>query len=468
MTTASPYPKVTVYIVNHNYGRYLDKAIRSVLDQTFEDFELLIIDNGSTDGSREIIEHYIQHDRILTIFQENIGLNRTNNVALDRSTGRYVMRLDADDYLHANALEILSGVLDSRADVGLVFPDYFLVDQDGHPLRMIQRHDFDEVTLLDQPAHGACTMIRRECLEALEGYDESYHCQDGWDLWVRFIQRFGVTNVNLPLFYYRQHGQSLTRNEERILSTRSQILEKTARTRSDGVDSVAVIPIRGPMIDPTSMALRPLAGKPLLEWTIDEALIARRISRVIVTSSDPDIQAHVQRRYGDRVIFFHRDWRLAMLDMPLDETLTQVFNEMPEEWRVFDAVTLLFIESPFRRARYIDAAVDAMDVFGSNHVIGVRHLAGTLLRHQGDGMLPISNTGIIHSESRELFKPAGDLFVVRRGQFFRDFSDDRHIGHVEVDEAASLRIISDWTWRMAELYANEIEEMTERQKVAGE
>ncbi|WP_418502600.1 glycosyltransferase family 2 protein, partial [Flagellimonas sp.] len=200
------FPTVTVYLVNHNYEKYVRQAIDSVLNQSFQDFELIIIDNGSTDGSGRIIEEYTSVDKVLTVFQENIGLNRTNNVAIEMATGRYIMRLDADDYLHPNALEILSGSLDRWTEAGLVFPNYFLVDDKSNMLDIIQRHDFNEVTLLDQPAHGACTMIRRECLEALNGYDESYHCQDGWDLWVRFIRRYGVRNVDLPLFYYRQHG----------------------------------------------------------------------------------------------------------------------------------------------------------------------------------------------------------------------------------------------------------------------
>ena len=368
----NPFPKVSVYIVNHNYGRYLEQAIESVLSQSLGDFELLIFDNGSTDGSAEIISGYARHEQIAAFCQDNIGLSRTNNLALRCARGQYVLRLDADDYLHHNALELLAGTLDRRPDVGLVFPDYFLVDANGKVLEVMQRHNFDQVTLLDQPAHGACTMIRRECLEALNGYDESYHCQDGWDLWVRFIRRYGVANLNLPLFYYRKHGNSLSDNEQRILATRSQILERATSGNGRKLQSLAIIPIRGPSIDPRSVALRPLAGKPVLEWTIDAALDARRISRVLVTSPDADVVEHVRSVYGDRVSVFNRDWELALPAKPLDATLTALFDDLPQEWRTFDAVTLLYVESPFRGARYIDAAIDVLDVFNCNRVMGVQ------------------------------------------------------------------------------------------------
>ena len=120
-------PLVTVYITNHNYGRYVEQAIQSVLRQTLRDFELIIIDDGSTDNSREIIERYADHEQIVTIYQQNKGLNVTNNIALRAARGRYLMRLDADDYLDENALMVLAGVLERNPDVGLVFPDYFPV-----------------------------------------------------------------------------------------------------------------------------------------------------------------------------------------------------------------------------------------------------------------------------------------------------------------------------------------------------
>jgi N-acetylneuraminate synthase/N,N'-diacetyllegionaminate synthase len=452
----NPFPKVSVYIVNHNYGRFLEHAVESVLSQSFGDFELLIFDNGSTDGSAEIISRYALHEKIAAFCQDNIGLSRTNNLAIRRARGQYVLRLDADDYLHHNALELLARTLDCRGDVGLVFPDYFLVDAEGKVLEVMQRHNFNQVTLLDQPAHGACTMIRRDCLVALNGYDESYHCQDGWDLWVRFIRRYGVANLNLPLFYYRKHGNSLSDNEQRILATRSQILERASAENGRKLQALAIIPIRGPSIDPRSVALKPLAGKKLLDWTIDAALAARRISRVVVTSPDADVAAHVGSVYGERLSFFNRDWELALPAKPLDATLTALFDELPAEWRTFDAVTLLYVESPFRGARYIDAAIDALDVFNANRVMGVRYLGRPLYCHQGEGMVPLNRSELLRQECHDVYRPAGDILVIRRGQFYRDTDQDMKIGHIELDERAAHKINSEWTWEIAETHATSL------------
>jgi CMP-N-acetylneuraminic acid synthetase len=272
-------------------------------------------------------------------------------------------------------------------------------------------------------------------------------------LWVRFIRRYGVTNLNLPLFYYRKHGNSLSDNELRILATRSQILERASIANGRKLQSLAVIPIRGPSIDPRSVALRPLGGKKVLEWTIDAALEAHRISRVLVTSPDADVAEYVRSVYGDRVSFFNRDWELALPAKPLDATLTALFDELPQECRNFDAVTLLYVESPFRGARYIDAAIDVLDVFNCNRVMGVRHLGRHLYCHKGDGMVPLSRSELLRRESQEVYRPAGDILVIRRGQFYRDTDKDMKIGHVEVDERAAHKINSDWTWETAETHA---------------
>ena len=102
-------PLISVYITNYNYERFIKKAIDSVLAQSFSDFELLIIDDGSTDDSKKIIESYSSNFKIKIIYQHNKGLNVTNNIAARAAAGKYIIRLDADDYFATNALEKMSG-----------------------------------------------------------------------------------------------------------------------------------------------------------------------------------------------------------------------------------------------------------------------------------------------------------------------------------------------------------------------
>ena len=231
---------------------------RKCLGSNYKDFELIIIDDGSTDNSRDVIARYVGNDRVRVIFQENKGLVATNNVAIRAANGKYVMRVDAsDDYLHQSALLVLVNAIEEDDELALVFPDYYYVDGHGNLTGQERRHNFkEEVTLLDQPAHGACTIFRKDYLFEVGGYSTEFDRQDGWDIWLKLIEAYKVANVNLPLFYYRKHGDNLTSNTEKLLGTRSEIYKKhVQRAKKPPLKVVAVLPVRGSAIEKNSQML---------------------------------------------------------------------------------------------------------------------------------------------------------------------------------------------------------------------
>ncbi|OGP71498.1 MAG: hypothetical protein A2Y80_03040 [Deltaproteobacteria bacterium RBG_13_58_19] len=448
-------PLVTVYITNHNYGRFLDQAIQSVLKQTLEDFELIIIDDGSSDNSREIIERYADREKVLVIFQQNKGLSVSNNIALRMARGRYLLRLDADDYLDENALLVLSGILERNPDIGMVFPDYFLVDEHGGILDHVCRHNFAEVTLLDQPAHGAGTLIRRQLLLEMGGYDEYFRCQDGYDLWIRFIQHYQVQNVNLPLFYYRRHAENLTRDEELILTTRAQILEKQVRKNGRQLSAVAIIPVRGHNIDSGSLPLRPLGGRALIDWTLEAALGAKRLSGVVVTSPDEELLKYVSQNYGERVLTVKRERKLASLNTQIEETIFHALKEYSANRPVPDAIAILFIESPFRTSRSIDNAMDVMEWFDTDIVVGVRPEIDVIYRHNGQGLETVRQVHTLRLEREELYREVGQMRLIKR-EFLEQQRqvEGGRVGHVVLDQRAAWRLRSEYDWELAECQAN--------------
>ena len=273
---------ITVYIPNHNYENYLDKAIKSVLNQTYKNLELIIIDDGSSDNSKTIIQNYSNNKKIKIIFQKNKGLNISNNIALKLSKGKYILRLDADDWLDPNCIEILYNTISKDKNIGFVFSDYYLVDIKDNIIKQVRRHDFRKVKLLDQPAHGACSLIKTNLLLEYGGYSEKFNCQDGFDLWLKFIGRKKILNVNLPLFYYRQHSNSLSSNEKRILYTRSKIFSKYSKGINKQLNVAAVIPIRGEAIDKYSVVFKILNKKYVLDYTIDTALNAKSLKKILI------------------------------------------------------------------------------------------------------------------------------------------------------------------------------------------
>ena len=443
--------KLSVYIVNHNYGKYIQKAIESVLSQTYQNYELLVIDNGSSDNSKKIIDSFLTNPKVRAIYQKNIGLNKTNNLALARTDGKYIIRLDADDFFHQNALEIMVNVLENNQNIGLVFSDYYLIDKNGEELSIFKRHDFEKVTLLDQPAHGACTLIRRKYLEILNGYDEDFNCQDGWDLWLKMTKKFGVKNINLPLFYYRQHGENLTNNEDRLLKTRSQIMDKVNYKKDPIINfnTIAVIPIRGDLVETNALALRKLGNKTVLDWTIEATLNAKNITNILVTSTDNNIKEHLKSKYGNKVHFFNRSWKLALINDSLDETLTSLFSKIPTKLRDFEKICLLSIEYPFKKSYSIDMAIDALDIFNTNVVYGVRQTDDLFFKHHGKGLKPLNKSNYIKKEENNIFKSCGGIFVFKRGFYFKDLMQMEKLGHIEIDEIGAFRISSNKSWEIA-------------------
>ena len=448
-------PKVTVYVTNHNYERFIRQAIESVLAQTFTDWELIVIDDGSTDGSRAVIKEFRDHPKARLVFQEQKGLNVTNNIAYRLSRGEYIMRLDADDFIAPEALATLCGALDRNPAVGLVFPDYYHVDVDGEIVELVRRHDFATVDLLDQPAHGACTMVRKSCLDVIGGYDEAFACQDGIDIWLRFIERFEVRNINLPLFYYRRHGNNLTRNEGRLLSTRSEIFAKRAKAQAENRRTLGVVPVRGRAVDPGSMEMESLDGKPLIEWTVDAALASSTLDKIAVTSPDETVLDHIRNRYrAERVVALPRDPSMADLNTRLEETLRDTVQRMTNETGVFDYAVTLMIESPFRQGVDIDMAVNVLTVFELDSVVSVRPELDNFYQHHGNGLVPVRRTPQLRLEREELYREAGQIYGVRC-QALLDGGQlvDGRIGHFVVHEPASVRLTSDWNWKLAESIA---------------
>jgi glycosyltransferase involved in cell wall biosynthesis len=428
-------PLVTVYITNYNYGMFIRKAIDSILNQSLKDIELIIIDDGSTDDSKDIIEEYADLAIVSIIYQKNRGLNITNNVALKASKGKYIVRLDADDYMELDALEKMANALENDNVLGLIFPNYYIVDADGNELSEIKRHDFDkEVNILDQPAHGACTMIRIDFLRQVGGYDESYTCQDGYELWVKFINKFKVTNINETLFSYRRHNNNLTNNENRILGTRQRI--KQAYVKRNEVKlpkTVAIIPLRPNYNTATEI----FGNGTFLDLKIEELKKAANISKIIVTSSDVKIKQIILENHKD-VIFASRPEKSERIGVSLFETLR--YLEDNNFLTNYDACLFCAVSFPFVDAGIIDDAVNTLSIFKADSLLSVRPEGNKFYRHTGDGMQAILKQDMFTKMEREsIYKYTGGILLsIKKSALSKGKLVHGNVGHIVVGEQASL------------------------------
>lgn len=444
-------PLLTVYITNYNYGKYIKQSIESVLVQTFQDFELFIIDDGSVDDSKEIIEQYRDNPKINIIYQQNKGLNVTNNIAMRSSVAKYIMRLDADDFLTPDALEIMVSTLENDTDLGLVFPDYYYTNDDGIITGEEIRHNFDkDVSLFDQPAHGACTMIRLENLRMLGGYNESFTCQDGYDLWIKFIMHYKVTNINKPLFYYRRHGNNLTGNEERILSTRKKIKETYVESfKLITPKTVAIIPVRNTFINKINWPLYKNSNhNTILELALEKLENSKKIDWIVVTSSDKEILDFIESKKTNfsKMLIIKRPFQLSKSGETLNSTFNFILDTLFQKQIYPEAILSFSLDYPFVTTDIVDDAINTLTIFKADSLISVRLDNKMYFQHTGHGLIPILEQDKFTRLEREaLYKSHGGIMLSKVDNFKKNGKIlTGKIGHIIVDEKVSFGVFTEW------------------------
>ena len=233
--------RVTVLLAVYNGERYLREAVDSVLAQTFSDFELLVVDDGSTDGTEEILHSY-RDPRIRVLRNEqNHGLTSSLNRGLASARGEYVVRQDADDISVPERLAKQIELLDTRGDLVLVGSSHRRIGVQGEPLGLRQAPTQPteirwRLLFVNAFAHTSA-VLRRKILDAVGAYDESFRYAQDYDLWSRIAWRFQVAAVAEPLVSYRLTSSSMTSTEERAEAEVESIARRNIARMLDGQPS---------------------------------------------------------------------------------------------------------------------------------------------------------------------------------------------------------------------------------------
>jgi glycosyltransferase involved in cell wall biosynthesis len=442
-------PAITVYITCHNYGRYLKQAIESVLAQTRQDWELIIVNDGSQDETLNLASQYqTKHpEKIRIINNTNArGLQFASNQALHEARGDYIIRLDADDFLDENILLVLAHYLDQHPDVALVYPNYVYIDSNGNYLGLEQRKKIEANKgshLLDLPAHGAGTMVRKRILKSVGGYDEKYDRQDCYDLWLKVINRFPVANVTTPLFYYRQHKESLTRDEKRLLETRARIKHSHVE-RNGGTVTPRIVTIIGAKNTYThlnNIVMTELLGRPLIDYTLDEVLEVKKLEAVVVTTDDKAVVDYCLQRYPD----IHVRLRPSELsdDHVTGSLVVHEAVDFIEQKGVYpDIVISLNVHCPLRRAEHIRKAIDTLMLYNVDSVISVYEDSDLYYVHTDNGLEPLNPARHrqIRLEREALFVGNGAVRVLWRDILSKTDLSGRKVGHIVMPYYDSFRI----------------------------
>jgi glycosyltransferase involved in cell wall biosynthesis len=234
----SSQPVISVCMSVYNAEPYLRAAVQSILAQTFTDFEFIIIDDGSTDGSSGILREFAERDaRIRLTCRPNQGLTKSLNEALQQAHGSYIARMDADDISLPRRFEKQAAYLQSHPDCVLVGCRILTIDPFGTPLYEPD-HKLGHAEIEQQLLAGTgwaivhpAAMMRRETLNALGGYRTQFEPSEDLDLFLRLAERGKIANLPELLFHYRQHSKSVnhTRFEDQNRAKRTILSEAYAR-----------------------------------------------------------------------------------------------------------------------------------------------------------------------------------------------------------------------------------------------
>lgn len=394
-------PLVTVYVPSHGYGHFLRQAIESVLAQIYPNWELIVIDDGSTDDTSEVAERYVGlHPERIRLIRNDVpkGLQVVANRVLHEANGRYLVRLDADDWFDESALLVLVARAEAEDSPAIVYGGFHYVDETGRLLGTETRNGLlNDAHRRTNPPHGAGTLVNVEELRAVDGYATDVDAQDGWDLWFKLIERVHVASVATPLFFYRQHGSSLSRSEERLYRARSRILARRPESRADGPMSIlAVIPARSSNQGIEDVPFREIAGLSVLERAILEAQSCRGVTNVIVTADDQRIIEHSEQLERDGRVAPHmraqRPVGTKGTNVPLSSILRHAGEYYERESDDFpDVVMFLSINAVLRTATEIDNVIDTLRVTGVETVVSVSEERNPVFIHSADGLRIVGN-----------------------------------------------------------------------------
>ena len=354
--------KIAVCLTCHNYGNYLEKSLNSLLNQTHKNWEAYLFLEECSDNSLTITKKFNKEKRIkLFIHNKKRGLQYCANKALKLTDAKYFTRLDADDYIHERAYEFFLNEFNQKKNIALVYSDYFYIDEIGNIIDVNFNIDKKKK---DNPAHGACSVFLKEKFLKLGGYKKIFKAQDGYDLWLSFLTRkYKIEHLKLPLFYYRQHSLSMSKNEKKILNERSKI-KKFFISKQVNKNKIAYI-IGG--ADRNSFLLKKFNEKELIKYPLDTIKKLSNNNNIFVSASEKKILKFSEESKVKTIIRpKNLDKEFVTVNEILIHAKKYIKRVFKKNYEIF-----VFINSfnPFISDEYINQGLDHLQLFKCDNVI---------------------------------------------------------------------------------------------------
>lgn len=224
-------PKISVVIPAYNAMTYLPETLENLLQQTWQDFEVIVVNDGSSDDTPQWVAE-VRDPRVKLVSQENQGLAGARNTGIAHAQGEYIAFLDADDLWEKTKLEKQLQSLEQNPNVGLVYTWVLLIDAQGKKTgRVFKSEAQGKVwqTLIQENivGCGSVALVRRECFETCGLFDRNLRSfVEDWDMWLRIASKYKFAVVPEGLVYYRQHANSASRNWSSMEESYKIVIEK--------------------------------------------------------------------------------------------------------------------------------------------------------------------------------------------------------------------------------------------------
>lgn len=210
-------PRLSIIMPVYNAERYVEEALKSLLSQTFDDFELIIINDGSTDNTLKILNDFLEDKRIFIHSQSNQGVVTALNKGVKLAKGKHIARADADDYFCPTRLKIQYQFIERHSNIALLTSNFYKLYPDGFRLlvELPTCHNslLHDLFIANRIMHGS-VMIRKDSLLKAGGYSASWKHLEDYELWFRLTRVGQISNIPEPLSTMRIHEGSLSARYE--------------------------------------------------------------------------------------------------------------------------------------------------------------------------------------------------------------------------------------------------------------
>lgn len=223
-------PKVSVVIAAYNAMQYLPQTLESIYNQTFQDFEIIIVDDGSNDNIEQWITD-LNNSQIKFFSQPNLGSAAARNHALEHASGDYIAFIDSDDLCTPTKLEKQVNILDSDPKAGLVYTWVAMIDEQGQLVGKVCKNSDEGNVWIKLIEHdiietGSNPMVRRSCFDKVGVFDRNLPYAQTWEMWLRIASKFKFRVIREPLILYRTHPNNTSKKWQKMESNYQAIIEK--------------------------------------------------------------------------------------------------------------------------------------------------------------------------------------------------------------------------------------------------